>query len=54
MTYRPMYLGHVNIYVRDAERSQKWYEEVLGWLDRWTAEELGNGEGQSNEFLAVN
>ena len=30
MTYRPMYLGHVNIYVRDAERSQKWYEEVLG------------------------
>jgi catechol 2,3-dioxygenase len=30
MTYRPMYLGHVNIFVRDAERSQKWYEEVLG------------------------
>ena len=30
MTHRPMYLGHVNIYVRDAERSQKWYEEVLG------------------------
>ena len=30
MTYRPMYLGHVNIYVRDAERSHKWYEEVLG------------------------
>ena len=30
MTHRPIYLGHVNIYVRDAERSQKWYEEVLG------------------------
>src|ERR1700730_9021083 len=30
MTHRPMYLGHVNIYVRDAERSHKWYEEVLG------------------------
>src|SRR5262249_48121264 len=30
MTYRPMYLGHVNIYVRDGERSQKWYEELLG------------------------
>src|SRR5260370_26909951 len=30
MTHRPMYLGHVNIFVRDAERSQKWYEEVLG------------------------
>src|ERR1700719_4300803 len=29
MTHRPMYLGHVNIYVRDAERSQKWYEELL-------------------------
>src|SRR5205085_12597642 len=25
-----MYLGHVNIYFRDAERSHKWYEEVLG------------------------
>src|SRR5436853_550219 len=30
MTHRPMYLGHVNIYVRDAERSHTWYEEVLG------------------------
>lgn len=25
-----MYLGHVNIYVRDAERSRQWYERVLG------------------------
>ena len=32
MTHRPMYLGHVNIYVRDAERSHKWYEEVLDLL----------------------
>ena len=30
MSYRPKYLGHVNIYVRNAERSHKWYEEVLG------------------------
>jgi catechol 2,3-dioxygenase len=30
MTYTPKYLGHVNIYVRNAERSQKWYEDILG------------------------
>ena len=29
MSYRPKYLGHVNVFVRDAERSKKWYEEVL-------------------------
>ena len=25
-----MYLGHVNIYVRNAERSKAWYENLLG------------------------
>ena len=30
MGYTPKYLGHVNIYVRNAERSQRWYEDVLG------------------------
>jgi catechol 2,3-dioxygenase len=30
MSYTPKYLGHVNIFVRNAERSQKWYEDVLG------------------------
>ena len=30
MSYTPKYLGHVNIYVRNAERSHKWYEDVLG------------------------
>ncbi len=30
MAYKPKYLGHVNIYVRNAERSQQWYEDVLG------------------------
>jgi catechol 2,3-dioxygenase len=30
MNYTPKYLGHVNIYVRNAERSQQWYADVLG------------------------
>ena len=30
MGYTPSHLGHVNIYVRNAEISQKWYEDILG------------------------
>ncbi len=30
MSKRPMYLQHVNIYVRNAERSKAWYEDLLG------------------------
>ena len=30
MTYKPKYLGHVNLYVRDAERSERFYADVLG------------------------
>ena len=30
MSYKPKVLGHVNIYVRNAERSQQWYSDVLG------------------------
>jgi catechol 2,3-dioxygenase len=30
MSYRPSYLGHVNIFVRNAERSQEWYTDLLG------------------------
>lgn len=30
MGYTPNYLGHVNIFVRNAEESQKWYEDILG------------------------
>src|ERR1700733_8153205 len=30
MSTRPKHLGHVNLYVRNAERSKQWYEDVLG------------------------
>ena len=30
MGHTPKYLGHVNIYVRNVERSHKWYTELLG------------------------
>ena len=30
MTYKPKFLGHVNIYVRNAERSRDWYEDLFG------------------------
>jgi len=30
MTHRPKYLGHVNLYVRDADASGQWYKDVLG------------------------
>jgi len=30
MSYRPKYLGHVNIYVRNVEQSHTWYKDVLG------------------------
>lgn len=30
MGYTPKTLGHINIYVRNAERSRQWYEDLLG------------------------
>jgi catechol 2,3-dioxygenase len=30
MPYKPVALDHVNIYVRNAERSHQWYTDVLG------------------------
>ena len=30
MGYTPRNLGHVNIFVRNAERSRDWYEDLLG------------------------
>ncbi len=30
MSKRPMYLQHVNVYVRNVERAKQWYEDLLG------------------------
>ena len=30
MAYKPKYLGHVNLYVTDADRSEKFYSDLLG------------------------
>jgi catechol 2,3-dioxygenase len=30
MSYKPKLLGHVNIFVRNAERARDWYEDLLG------------------------
>ena len=30
MAYTPKYLGHVNLWVRDADRSEKFYRDMLG------------------------
>ena len=30
MGYTPKYLGHVNLHVRNAEKSRQWYEDLLG------------------------
>ena len=30
MGYKPLRLGHINIFVRNAERSRLWYEDLLG------------------------
>ena len=30
MSFRPKYLAHVNVQVRDIERSHRWYADILG------------------------
>jgi len=30
MSFRPKYLAHVNVQVRDVERSHRWYADILG------------------------
>ena len=31
MAFKPAALDHVNIYVRNAERSHRWYTEIFGF-----------------------
>ena len=52
MTCKPVCLDHVNIYVRNAERSGRWYADVLGLhtQDTITSPETGKARGV---FLAA-
>ena len=57
MSKRPMYLQHVNIYVRNAERSKQWYEDLLGlhtyeYRPGWAAF-LSADEEQSHEVALM-
>ena len=57
MTKRPMYLQHVNLYVRNAERSKQWSEDLLGlhcyeYRPGWAAF-LSADEEQSHEVALM-
>lgn len=57
MAKRPMYLQHVNVYVRNVERSKKWYEDLLGlhvyeYRPGWAAF-LSADEEQSHEVALM-
>src|SRR3977135_1914938 len=57
MAKRPMYLQHVNIYVRSSERSKQWYEDLLGlhtyeYRPGWAAL-LSADEEQSHEVALM-
>ena len=57
MAKRPMYLQHVNIYVRDVERSKEWYTDLLGlheyeYRPGWAAF-LSADEEQSHEVALM-
>ena len=57
MAKRPMYLQHVNVYVRDVERSKQWYEDLLGlhvyeYRPGWAAF-LSADEEQSHEVALM-
>ena len=57
MAKRPMYLQHVNVYVRNVDRSKKWYEDLLGlhvyeYRPGWAAF-LSADEEQSHEVALM-
>lgn len=57
MSYTPKHLGHVNIYVRNAERSQQWYADLLGLhtydLNPGRSAFLSADQGQSHEVALI-
>ena len=44
MAYKPVALDHVNIFVRNAERSHKWYTDVFGLHTQDTMTFPGTGK----------
>lgn len=52
MTYKPVSIDHVNIYVRNAERSHRWYTDVLGLHTQDTVTSAKTGRPRA-VFLAA-
>ena len=57
MSFRPKYLAHVNVYVRDVERSHAWYADLLGLQTHdhrpGRAAFLSADENQSHELALI-
>ena len=57
MAYKPSGLGHVTLYVRDVERSEKFYADVLGLgiRERWDGRAvfMWADSGQSHELALI-
>ena len=57
MGYKPAKLGHINIYVRNAERSRDWYADLLGLhtygLTPGRAAFLTSDMGNSHEIALI-
>jgi catechol 2,3-dioxygenase len=51
MPYKPASLDHVNIFVRNADRSHRWYTEILGLHTQDTFHHSGTGKLRA-AFLA--
>ena len=50
-------IEHVNLTVSDIERSAAFFEELLGWRQRWRGAAMNGGEtihvGEENSYLAL-